>query len=531
MEGQGNLRLGVLLFLLLIIGFAHTAKPKAPRILATNVFRLWVEYTDADAEWKNNTQYSAKYIFSKKVVEVSRRFFTNILSVVSRKETYTWADFQTSDSKTVKGRTTPYDLWVYFRVFTKNDGTLAQAAPVAYDTPSNRPIAGFFELNIANTPTMNLRGAISSLATFVHEFYHIIVFHSDSYEKFVDSSNTLVGKANLIGTVTLGGKTRTTYKGKAVLAWAKAHLNFNSLSYIVMENDGGSGSAASHWEHKYWSTEFMAPADVTPVVLSGMSLSMAVDSGWYTINSNLVEELKYGKNAGIDIQTDACPTVNIAGFCTTLNDVACGPDWKFKGKCSSDVTYSEGCNFLTAEVMCWVPDADYGSAQDSTYDNLGDGSRCVMTTPQGQSAKPICAKTSCTGTTAITYTFKNGKTCTCTAGSAVSCTDATVSVTCPSTTDIAALCTSLQDANRCPADCNGKGVCFGPNGSKTCFCMYGWTGSDCNTVSTTETDAAIGSTVTGGGTVNSGTTSTGASANQISIVVTTLLVLNLAMII
>ena len=83
MEGQGNLRLGVLLFLLLIIGFANTAKPKAPRILATNVFRLWVEYTDSDAEWKNNTQYSAKYIFSKKVVEVSRRFFTNILSVVS----------------------------------------------------------------------------------------------------------------------------------------------------------------------------------------------------------------------------------------------------------------------------------------------------------------------------------------------------------------------------------------------------------------------------------------------------------------
>lgn len=485
----------VVLLLLLGLAFSSQANEfKSRRQLQTGgqSMRIWVDYADSDNQWKDNA-LKDKYFFSKKIMERTKIYYSSVLNVKNRKDSYTWPDIKMTDTKTVSGRTVNYDLWTYFYVYNKDNTNFAAASPHHYDDTTGRPIVGYFELNLnAISGTKNL-DAIQYMNTFVHEFYHILVFNSELFDKFRDDSNKVIGKDNLVGSVTLGGKSRQTYKGTNVLSWAKTYLNYNSLTYLVLENDGGGGSAGSHWEHRYWSTEYMSPIDTRPGILSALSLRMALDSGWFTLNEKYIEELEYGKSAGADIQTDSCPTSSLRGFCTTTNEISCGPDWGYKARCYTDSTYSEGCNFKWADVFCSVPDGEYGSNLDATYDNLGDTSRCVITTPQGGSAKPICAKTTCTGTTAVKYTFKNGKTCDCNGGAA-SCTDATVTVTCPSSSEISDLCTRLQDANRCPGDCSGKGLCLGPNGSKNCFCIYGWTGNDCNTASTTETDGAVTTT-------------------------------------
>lgn len=493
-------QVAIVLLILTLLSCATANESTNRRELQASAMRIFVEYTDSDTKWKSDATLSSKYLFSKKLMERTKAYYTAVLNVKSPKTSYTWPDTKVSDTKTVTGRTVAYDLWTYFYVYNKDSTGFAAAAPCAFDSDTGRAIVGYFELNlhaISGTKTLD---ALQFMGTFVHEFYHILVFNSQLFERFRDSSNNVIGTSTLLGTTTLKTKSRTTYKGSNVLSWAKTYLNFNSLTQIVLENDGGSGSAGSHWEHMYWSTDYMSPIDTRPGYLTGMSLNMAVDSGWFTINNNYVQEAVYGKNAGADIQTDTCPTAAIKGFCTTANEKSCGPDYTFKANCYTDSTYSEGCYFKWADVFCTVPDGDY--TLDSTYDNLGTTSRCVMTTPQGGSVAPMCAKASCTGTTSVTYTFKNSKTCTC-AGGAPTCTDATVSVTCPSAGDITDICNGLADANKCPNECNGKGICLGSS-TKTCFCSYGWTGNDCGTASTTETDSAIGgSNASDGGTTAS----------------------------
>ena len=461
---------------------------------SAQTMRIWIDYADSDNQWKNDALKS-KYFFSKEIMEKTKQYYAATLMVRNRKDSYTWPDTDVSATKRVTGRTVSYDLWTYFYVYNKDSTNFAAASPSAFDDTTGRPIVGYFELNLFAINSVNSLGAIQYLGTFVHEFYHILVFNSFLYDKFRDDSNQLIPKSNLIGSVTLGGKTRQTYKGPNVVNWAKTYLNFNGLTQIVMENDGGSGSEGSHWEHRYWMTDFMCPIDTRPTLLTALSLKMAVDSGWFTLNMNYVEEMEYGKNQGIDIQTDSCPTSAIRGYCTTPEERSCSPDWMYKARCYTDTTYSENCYFKWGDVFCTVPNGDYGDYLDKTYDNLGDTSRCVMSTVTGGSALPRCAKTSCSGTTSVTYTFTGSKTCTCTSASSTpTCSDAAISVTCPSAGNIADLCTRLQDANRCPGDCSGKGICLGANGAKICYCNYGWKGNDCNTANSDETSTTITNT-------------------------------------
>lgn len=487
----------LLILLITSIGHIHASEYKRERKLQSNsplAMRIYVDYEDSDNQWIKSS-LKDKYIFCKKIMERTKIYYSSVLLVNNRKENYTWSDVVVTDTKIVKGRTVPYDLWTYFTVYNKDDGSFAGAYPVEFDSTNGRPIVGTFELNLNPIVEVNSLGAIQYMGTFVHEFYHILVFNSELFPKFVDSNNKIIGQSNLLGTVTIGSKKSQTYKGPNVVNWARTYLGASSLTQLLIENDGGDGSAGSHWEHRYWPSDFMSAVDTRPNVLSALSMNMALDSGWFTVNDSFVEELEHGKNAG-DIQASDCPTASMRGFCSTNHELSCAPDWMYKARCYTDETFTENCYFKWADVFCTVKDGDYGSLVDATVDNLGDTSRCVMASLSGGTAKPFCAKTSCSGTTSVTYTFGNGKTCTCTsanAGAAATCTDTSVSVTCLSSSEITDLCTRLQDTNRCPSDCNGKGICLGTSGSKRCFCIYGWMGNDCNTANLNETDAVVSS--------------------------------------
>jgi leishmanolysin len=479
-----------LLIILLSVNATSIFKSATRSLQSTGTMRIWVDYDDSDKEWLTNG-LRIKYIFSKKIMERTKVYYSTVLIVKSPKAQYTWPDTQVSDTKTVKGRTVAYDLWTYFSCYNKDDDIFASAEPFAYDSDTGRAIVGYVEVNL-NAISVSTAELINSMSIFVHEFYHILVFNSDLFPKFIDASGNPVGVSNLVGNfgTTIKGTTRQAYKGANVLAFARTFLNYPSLTGVVLENDGGDGSAGSHWEHMYWSTDFMSPTATVPCALSELSLSMALDSGWFTINKDYIQPLEYGKNAGADIQTNTCPTSSIAGFCDTADEKSCSPDWMYKTTCYNDTTFSETCKFKYSDVACSVPDGEYGANVDPSIDNLGDTSRCLVTT-MGGIAKPRCAKATCTGSTSITYTFAGGKTCTCSANSAAAaCSDGTLSATCPGS--ISGFCTRMDSTNKCPGDCSGKGLCLGTNGSKRCFCVYGWKGVDCSTANDDETDVKLG---------------------------------------
>lgn len=476
--------------ILLSVNSTSLFKSAGRSLQTTGAMRIWVDYEDSDKKWLGDA-LKDKYIFAKKIMERTKAYYSTVLIVKSPKTQYTWPDTSVSDTKTVTGRTVAYDLWTYFYVYNKDDTSFASASPAAYDSDTGRPIVGYLDVNL-NALTVSTAGLINSMGTFVHEFYHILVFNAQLFPRFRDASGVAIGVSNLVFdyATTIKTKTRQAYKGTNVLEFARSFLNFPTLTGVVLENDGGAGSAGSHWEHMYWSTEYMSPIDTVPSTLSELSLSMALDSGWFNINKDYIEPLEYGKNAGADIQTDACPTDAIPGFCNTVDEKSCSPDWRFKTKCYTDTTFSETCKFKFAEVACSVPDGNYGASVNSAIDNLGDNSRCLVTTVSG-TASPRCAKAACTGTTSITYTYAGGKTCTCSADLATAtCSDAAYSATCPAS--ISGFCERMTSANKCPGDCSGRGLCLGVNGSKRCFCVYGWKGDDCNTANADETDAKLG---------------------------------------
>lgn len=266
-----------------------------------------------------------------------------------------------------------------------------------------------------------------------------------------------------------------------------------------MENDGGSGSAGSHWEHMYFPTDFMSPIDTTPSLHSQLSFSMALDSGWFEVDMDKTEQLEYAKGAGANFMSGSCPSASIAGFCAASDQGIsfCPPDFRYKAKCYTDTTYSESCHFLFADIICSVDDPTYSADKyDSSFETLGADSKCAMVKKTGSesSATAYCAKASCSSNT-LTYTFKNSLSCVCSsanAGTEVACSSGSSKIVCPSSTQISDICNRLQTTNKCPDDCTGNGLCLGKvGGTRSCFCLYGFKGTNCAESNPEETDEKI----------------------------------------
>jgi leishmanolysin len=58
---------------------------------------------------------------------------------------------------------------------------------------------------------------------------------------------------------TIRGKNTTLLKSPNVLATAREYYNCSSIEGMQLENEGGEGSAGSHWEKTILFNEYMNP--------------------------------------------------------------------------------------------------------------------------------------------------------------------------------------------------------------------------------------------------------------------------------
>ena len=139
-------------------------------------------------------------------------------------------NFETTLGVPIQGRTIEGDLLTIFWAFNDASSNLfASAAPHAFMGTNGRPIAGEFNINLkAINPTP--ANELLHFSTFIHEFYHIVVFNSELFEKFVDASNRPIGYSSFVSEgLQVGGKSRNGYKGPGVLSRARTHLGDSSL--------------------------------------------------------------------------------------------------------------------------------------------------------------------------------------------------------------------------------------------------------------------------------------------------------------
>jgi leishmanolysin len=137
---------------------------------------------------------------------------------------------------------------------------------------------------------------------------------------------------------------------------SKRYFGCSSLQGAEIEDDGGAGSAGSHWERRIFGNEMLTASDVPDPRFSSFTLALLEDSGWYKTDYSKADTLEFGRDTGCSFHFDEC--INRATkksrfpeFCDSPNQDMCTFDHTSKGKCL----------------------AGYGNY--ITYDYMGDGTQ------------------------------------------------------------------------------------------------------------------------------------------------------------
>ncbi|CAH8594993.1 unnamed protein product [Schistosoma haematobium] len=91
-----------------------------------------------------------------------------------------------------------------------------------------------------------------------------------------------------------------------VLKFARSHFNCPSLDGVDLENEGSSATHLTHFEKRVVHDELMSGSVELPSIVSGLTLSVFQDSGWYDVNHKMAGNWKWGKNLGCEFITKSC---------------------------------------------------------------------------------------------------------------------------------------------------------------------------------------------------------------------------------
>ncbi|KAG1654089.1 hypothetical protein FOA52_007450 [Chlamydomonas sp. UWO 241] len=390
-------------------------------------------------------------------------------------------------------------------------GVLAYALGCKFDTTSNRPLLG--EVNVC---AIAVGGSFEDLvSTILHEFVHALGFSNTVYRMYVDNSNTELGVANVSAELvpSAGNRGGTYIKTPKVLLAVREQFGCPGLQGAMLEDNGGDGSAGSHWEYELFQGDIMmatASADASFSRLSKVSLALLEDMGWYVaIATPSAVYLDWGFDEGCDLPQKTCSqyAADVGSqqyFCTASTPLyECSANGLTHGPCSvGGSQFSTACGLVTTlqsaggverRAACtseYYTNADNnavieaaGSLSTSFEWSIGATARCagaMLSISDGAGLTinspytGLCFEAACTAAGVLTYKIA-GATYTCSGAASVIIRPGNLNndIACPANT--AAVCRTLQcGATACDAD---GGSCF--NGA--CVCHFGWVDATCGT--------------------------------------------------
>jgi len=242
-----------------------------------------------------------------------------------------------------------------------------------------------------------------------------------------------------------------------------------------MENGGGSGTSASHFERKVFLYETMTSGAINGRRISEMSLALLEGSGWYSVNYNYAEPFFFGKGQGCSFVTGS--SCSFDEYCTGSSR-GCSPHGRGGGNCQSD-SITDGCKFTYPqdEYDCDNEDGeDWARLPTLQAFGRGAGSKCftgTLNTRSSGSKTSFCFKYTCSGSGSDTVVDVQvgSKKITCTSAGQKTVDGYYGSVDCP---DPLTFCNTVGK-KFCPRNCMGRGSCS----DGRCQCDSGYTGIDC----------------------------------------------------
>ena len=432
-------------------------------------FRIGIDFSYADKLIQSNPSLKTKYQLSIRLVQSVRNYFSKYFEV----NYFPTMDFKggSCQGNKIPAFIKPVDL--YITIAPENDPStdyFAAAAPCYISPRDGRPTIGAYILNLAFLETDYLNEFLY-FSTFAHEFTHILGFTDNLFPKFVRPGTT-TKRTDVVGEVTISGEKFTAITMPEVVNFARNFFGCSQIPGVPLENNGGAGSAGSHWEKLFLPQEYMNPTVENPGILSEFTFTFLRATGWYQIDSNAAQRYDWGENSGCG-HFNVCPQ-NSDGYCTAaqVSQSVCSSEWMSKGVCTQDRTFSSGCYVKRSrEHSCLLK----GTFKEAETEYYGSDSRCLNYVGNGGYATQ-CHKVSCTSSGIDITVGANKVTCATNEGGQTKNVGLSYQLQCP---DYKNFCSEFNA--RCPSDCSAGGIC---TKAKTCYCFTGFEGSSCSTKST-----------------------------------------------
>ena len=134
---------------------------------------------------------------------------------------------------------------------------------------------------------------------------------------------------------------------------AQRHFNCSTLEGAELENQGGEGTALAHWEKRLFENEAMTGVFTQNTVFSRVTLALMEDTGWYLVNYEMADPLRWGRNLGCLFAKNSCAAwmkaqktagKSIAPFCSKIKKQG-----DSRTGCSLDRTSVASCNLVEYE--------------------------------------------------------------------------------------------------------------------------------------------------------------------------------------
>lgn len=91
-----------------------------------------------------------------------------------------------------------------------------------------------------------------------------------------------------------------------VIEEVRLHFNCSKLEGAELEDQGGEGTALTHWEKRILENEAMTGTHTQSPIFSRITLALMEDSGWYKPNYSMAQPLSWGRNLGCSFVMKSC---------------------------------------------------------------------------------------------------------------------------------------------------------------------------------------------------------------------------------
>jgi leishmanolysin len=390
------------------------------------------------------------------------------------------------DSSSVCGVSTPSalrsgvnaDYAIIFTSKSENSNTVATSKACTRASGTRRPLVAntLFNRNQIQA-TNDVLEHEKNVYLLIHEMMHTLAFSASHYPYFLDANgNTRKGH---VKSAKLNGKTSTVIDVPPLTERLRKHFGCSSMPGLYMENDGGSGTAGSHFERKIFLYEHMCSGGIYGRRVSEFSLAMLEGSGWYVPNYDYAEPYFFGQGQGCGfISATSSSASKYDEFCTSSSR-GCAPQGIAGGSCYSD-SKTDGMKYHnpSKNYHCENVDAeDYARLPSAEVYGRTGGSKCftgtLSTSSSSASSTSYCFKYTCSGSGSSTQLTVNigSKSAVCKKEGKMSVSGYKGTINCP---DPLTFCNTVGK-KYCPRNCMNRGSCV----NNKCVCRSGYTGIDC----------------------------------------------------